>query len=83
MEKKLWSNAEVVELGVESTKCEEGLVEDSVALDGERMIFGCPYCYRRFWTVESREEHIIKCHPEQREPGNMLPGDTFPVPTFS
>ena len=83
MGKKLWSNAEVVELGVESTKCEEGLVDEAIALDGEKIIFGCPYCNNTFWTKEYREAHIKNCHPEQREPGNMLPGDTFPVPTFS
>ena len=44
MEKKLWSNAEVVELGVESTKCENGLVEDTVVLDGGRIIYCCSYC---------------------------------------
>ena len=42
----------------------------------------CPYCGNEVFKKHI-EEHILDKHSEQREPGNMLPGDTFPVPTFS
>ena len=48
-----------------------------------KKIYHCPYCKGKYSTEFDRENHIKICHPEQREPGNMLPGDTFPVPTFS
>lgn len=54
MEKKLWSNAEVVELGVESTR-EEGVDENFIK------IFACKHCGQKFWTKGERNSHEKIC----------------------
>lgn len=74
MIKKNWEMPELNELGLSQTKCDEGLVGDEAAIADEKLIFGCPYCWNRYWSKDALENHIKKCHPEQREPGSMLPG---------
>ena len=70
MEKKLWSNAEVVELGVESTR------EDGIETADEKYKHS-ENCDRKHWPWEGCNKNNLI--------GNMLPGqgvDTT-VPTFS
>ena len=77
MEKKKWQNAEILELGVESTKEE---------VNGNAKIFHkCQYCDERFWTGDGRKEHEKKCLYKPASPGfgpsgNVTPGLDYTPP---
>lgn len=83
MAKKLWINAEVVELGVESTR-EYGIdTVNKKPNNNENMVL-CPYCSNgKVVKEKNMDKHILKKHPEQREIASMLPEYIFSEPTYS
>lgn len=77
MEKKKWQNAEILELGVESTKDEVN--------GSEKMIYKCQYCEERFWTKDGRKKHEENCafgHAAEGfgPNGNVTPGLDYTPP---
>ena len=82
MVKKNWQMPQVMELGLNQTKCETA-IGDAVTLDGEKIIYGCPYCVARFITKKDRENHIKICHPGGLPTDDMSVGGEGEVPTFS
>lgn len=68
--KKKWLNPQLMNLGVQETR------EDEVN-ENAKIFFGCRYCWRRFWTKRSRNEHEKTC---SHRPADMLPGQGQEVP---
>ncbi len=66
MEKKLWSNAEVVELGVESTKEDCMPTSSDKCLDKDNHT--CKYCGQFFITHELKKYHEERCPQKPQEP---------------
>ena len=71
MEKKLWSNPEVAELGVEDTLCDEydtGIMpshgDDGPSAPGNSGKFDCPYCTHSCPNENTRNEHIERIHAD-------------------
>lgn len=65
MVKKNWSNPEIAELGVENTKCEEGLVGDVSTLSAQdkALFHCCPFCTNVYLSQKDLDRHIKRCHP--------------------
>lgn len=58
MEKKMWSNAKIVELGLESTQYD---IDNPDGQGPNPPKFSCDICGKKFYSANGLRSHLSKC----------------------